>query len=178
MKVILWPRSEDWLNFMKIAVLHTVYYYNSELLKVSTHREQHHLAALSRSFLHQTPGSAQVIGFDARHLQLDHSETELCKQETNKKQKNTIFRNVQRYLCEEKMHMTFRCIQCLMSSDWSLNKTHNLLDMTLAKEDMYVCQQSPRSSNCSEKTRDFDVPWWFQLKTLKMGFDPLIPDYR
>lgn len=70
---------------MKIAVLHTVYYYNSELLKVSAHREQHHLAALSRSFLHQTPGSAQVIGFDARHLQLDHSETELCKQETNKK---------------------------------------------------------------------------------------------
>lgn len=48
---------------------------------MSTHREQHQLAALSRSVLDQTPGSVQVIRFDAPHVQLDDSETELCKQE-------------------------------------------------------------------------------------------------
>lgn len=41
------------------------------------HRQHHHFAVLSCSLLHQPPGSAQVVRLHARHLQLDHSQTEL-----------------------------------------------------------------------------------------------------
>lgn len=46
------------------------------------HRQQHHPAALSRSLRHQPAGSAQVLRLHARHLQLDHSHTELWQQQT------------------------------------------------------------------------------------------------
>lgn len=50
--------------------------------------------------------------------------------------------------------MTLSCIQCLISSDFSLNTTQNLLDMTLAKEDMYLEFMSTKTTESKRLTKD------------------------
>lgn len=123
------------------------------------HRQQHHSAVLSRGFLHQPPGSAQVVRLDARHLQLDHPQTELWKKhETEPLVPLLALRRCSVTARERRSHAVLHIIKIQMSSF-----CEQFIDICLVI-----------SNNCSKTNRGLCTYWtllWLELTCVQRAED-------